>query len=313
MFDALADALPRRIRFGSSSWTYPGWRGLVYSSAYPASGAVAAMLREYARWPLFRTVGIDSTFYRPPTAEMLREYAAQLPDGFPCVSKVWDRITIHTFGRSHAAQAGHRNDDFLNAGLFCDAVLDVYRDAFAGHAGPHLFEFQAIPRAARIGADAFAERLDRFFERLPRGARYAVEIRNPDYLVPAYFAVLRQHDVAHVFNSWTHMPSIGEQLDLADCITAPFVVCRALLRPGRADADARVAFEPFDRVRSEEAAVRSDIVRLVKATIALDADGFVLVNNRLEGCAPLTIAAVARELMAGRGVDTSKFLGTLSS
>ena len=55
------------------------------------------MLEEYAAFPLFRTVGIDSTFYAPPTEETLRGWARHLPPGFPCVSKVWDRITIHTF------------------------------------------------------------------------------------------------------------------------------------------------------------------------------------------------------------------------
>lgn len=255
------------------------------------------MLGEYARWPLFGTVGIDSTFYRPPSPEMLEEYAAELPADFRCVSKVWDRITIHTFGRSHPGAAGHRNDDFLNADLFLDTIYDVYRDHFGGHTGPFVFEFQAIPRSARLDGSAFADQLDRFFGRLPRGAPYAVEMRNADLLTPAYFAVLREHGVAHVFNSWTHMPSIGEQLDLPDSFTAPFTVCRALLRPGRADADARAALEPFDRVRSVETAVRRDLVRLAKATIERDGDAYIVVNNRLEGCAPLTIEAVARMLV----------------
>ena len=79
--------------------------------------------------------------------------------------------------------------------------------------------------------------------------------------------------------------------------TAPFTVCRALLRPGRADPEARAALEPFDRVRSVEAAVRHDLVRLAKATIERDADAYIVVNNRLEGCAPLTIEAVARMLV----------------
>jgi uncharacterized protein YecE (DUF72 family) len=269
----------------------------VYHTRYPASGATARMLGEYARWPLFRTVGIDSTFYRPPTAEMLDEYAAELPDGFECVSKVWDRITIHTFGRSHPGAAGHRNEDFLNADLFCDAIYDVYRDHFSGHAGPFVFEFQAIPRSARLGVEAFAELLDRFFNRLPRGARYAVEIRNPEFLAPPYFAVLREHDVAHVFNSWTHMPPIGQQLDLPDSLTTSFTVCRALLRPGRADADARAALEPFDRVHTVEPEVRRDIVRLAKATLERDADSYIVINNRLEGCAPLTVEALAATLL----------------
>ncbi|MEP6474001.1 MAG: DUF72 domain-containing protein, partial [Gemmatimonadota bacterium] len=92
---ALAARIPPGIRFGTSSWTYPGWQGLVYQQKYPKTGAAARMLEEYARYPLFRTVGIDSSFYSPPTSKTLAEYSAHLPAGFPCVSKVWDRITVH--------------------------------------------------------------------------------------------------------------------------------------------------------------------------------------------------------------------------
>ena len=94
---ALAAALPELIRFGTSSWTYPGWQGHVYHQTYPKAGAAAAMLAEYARFPLFRTVGIDSTFYAPPTPATLAAYGAALPPAFPCVSKVWDRVTMHSF------------------------------------------------------------------------------------------------------------------------------------------------------------------------------------------------------------------------
>jgi uncharacterized protein YecE (DUF72 family) len=286
-WNGLAERIPPRVRFGSSSWTYPDWRGLVYHRTYPRTGAAAAMLAEYARFPLFGTVGIDSTFYRPPEAATLRRYAAELPEGFPCVSKAWDRLTVYD------------SDHFLDAALFREVMLDPYLEHFAANMGPFVFEFQAVPRAAGVGADVFADRLDQFLGQLPRSGRYAVEVRNPGFLTPAYFAVLREHDVAHVFNSWTRMPSIGQQLELGDSITAPFVVCRALLRPGRTDADARETLAPFDRIRSEEPEVRSDIVRLIKATIRRDGDVFILVNNRLEGCSPLTIAALIEELTAG--------------
>ncbi len=86
--EALARALPPEIRFGTSSWNYPGWRGLVYQRSYRGRGASAEMLEEYAPFPLFRTVGIDSSFYAPPTPETLESYARHLPAGFPCVSKV---------------------------------------------------------------------------------------------------------------------------------------------------------------------------------------------------------------------------------
>ena len=57
----LRAAIPAGVRFGTSTWNYPGWKGLVYQQDYPASGAVAEMLEEYARYPLFGTVGIDAS------------------------------------------------------------------------------------------------------------------------------------------------------------------------------------------------------------------------------------------------------------
>lgn len=293
----LAAGVPELIHFGTSTWTYPGWTGLVYQREYPATGASAAMLGEYARWPLFRTVGIDSFFYRPPSAKTLAEYAAVLPPGFPCLSKVWERITAHTFANPRdKARWGERNPDWLNADLFRRDVLEPMQQHFADHLGPLIFEFQAIAKKTGMKPADFAQALDRFFGALPVGPRYAVEIRNEDFLSEEYFAVLRTHGVAHVFASWTRMPSIGEQLVLHDAITAPFIVSRALLRPGRSYAQAVDAFAPYDRIQDENPSLRADLVALARAALEMRVPAYLIVNNRAEGCAPLTIAAVAERL-----------------
>lgn len=295
----LAAGVPELIHFGTSTWTYPGWTGLVYQREYPATGASAAMLGEYARWPLFRTVGIDSFFYRPPSAKTLAEYAAVLPPGFPCLSKVWERITAHTFANPRdKARWGERNPDWLNAELFRRDVLEPMQEHFADHLGPLIFEFQAIAKKTGMKPADFAQALDRFFGALPVGPRYAVEIRNEDFLSEEYFAVLRTHGVAHVFASWTRMPSIGEQLVLHDAITAPFIVSRALLRPGRSYAQAVDAFAPYDRIQDENPSLRGDLVALARAALEMRVPAYLIVNNRAEGCAPLTIAAVAERLTA---------------
>ena len=131
------------------------------------------------------------------------------------MSKVWNQLTVHTFSKAQdKARAGQRNPDFLNPDLFLEAVYEPYRRYFADHAGPFVFEFQAIGRGSGMTPERFADRLDEFFSALPREAMYAVEIRNEEFLTPMYFAVLREHGVAHVFNSWTRMPPIGDQLDL---------------------------------------------------------------------------------------------------
>ncbi len=295
---ALAGRLPATIRFGTSSWTYPAWEGLIYSRRFPATGAGPAMLAEYARWPLFRTVGIDSFFYAPPAPRMLEAYAGALPAGFPCVSKVWERITTHTFTSPRERQhRGEVNPDWLNADLFIGEVLAPLREHFASHTGPLVFEFTPIARTAGLPAAEFAERLDRFLGALPTEFRYATEIRNEEFLTPEYFAVLRNHHVAHVFNSWTRMPSIGEQLLLHDAITADFVVARALLRPGRSYAKAVESFAPYDRIKEPLPELRRDLAALVQTAIDLRLAAYVVVNNRAEGCAPLTIAAVVRRLL----------------
>lgn len=293
----IASRVPELIRFGTSSWTYPGWKGLIYEKDYPATGAGARMLAEYANWPLFRTVGVDSFFYAPPSAKTLAGYAEALPAGFDCVTKVWDRITAHTFANPREkARWGQLNPDWLNAQLFLDEVVGPMQQHFAGHIGPFVFELQTIARKEQLAPSLFAERLDCFFSALPADLRYAVEIRNSEYLSPEYFAVLRTHGVAHVFNSWTRMPAIGEQLLLHDSITANFVISRALLRPGRTYSEAVDAFAPYDHVQDENPTMRADLVALAKAALELRIPAYLIVNNRAEGSAPLTIAAIARRL-----------------
>ena len=285
------------MRFGASSWNYPGWRGLVYHREYEGRGASARMLEEYARFPLFRTVGIDSSFYAPPTEAVLSSYAERLPAGFPCVSKVWNQLTVQTFTKAqNQARAGQPNPDFLNPDLFLEAVYEPYQRYFAGHAGPLVFEFQAISHGSGMTAEGFAGRLDEFFSSLPREGRYAVEIRNEEFLTPMYFAVLREHGVAHVFNSWTRMPAIGDQLDLPGSVSGPFLVARALLQQGRTYDEAVDAFAPYDRIQDPSPRLRQDLLRLIETAVHTRIPAYLLVNNRAEGSAPLTIAEVLRML-----------------
>jgi len=298
-FERLRARIPPLVRFGTSTWNYPGWRGLVYHRDYGPKGAAARMLEEYAAFPLFGTVGVDSSYYGPPTEAVLQSYAEHTPPGFPFVSKVWSQLTVHTFTKAQdPARAGKVNPDFLNADLFGEEIYQLYQRHFADHTGPFIFEFQTLAKSSGIDAEGFATRLDEFFSALPREGQFAVEIRNEEFLTPMYFAVLREHGVAHVFSSWTRMPPRGHQLDLPGSITGSFIVARALLRPGRSYNEAVDAFAPYDRIREPNPKLRRDLVRLVEAAVKTRIPAYLLVNNRAEGSAPLTIAAVAELLQA---------------
>jgi len=290
---ALARRLPPELRFGTSTWTYPGWAGDVYHRRYKGAEP-ARRLEEYVRYPLFRTVGIDSAFYEPPGEHILAAYAKVLPPGFLCISKVWDRITAKRF--SHDKRwgdlAGQLNPDFLNVRLFQDAVLTPYAKAFRDHAGPFVFEFQAMRGKDRPDPIAWADQLDGFLTALPDDFRYAVELRTPELLTEFHGDVLRRHGVAHVFNSWTEMPSLGAQLALGWTMPAPFVVVRALMRPGLAYRDSIQRFEPYDRIREPSAEIRADLSKLMVAALKERHETYVVVNNRLEGNAPGTIRAL---------------------
>ena len=288
------------IRFGTSSFAYEGWKGIVYHERYREATFKVECLREYVQYPPFRTVGFDFPFYRPPTEAQLRRYASVLPPGFPVVSKVWEEITMPTFPDlpRHGPRAGEANSRYLDARAFREEVLPAYEKAFAdgGHTGPFVLEFPTEWDPTPARRTEFCARLDGFLAEVPAGFSYAVEIRTPAYFRREYFDVLRRRGAAHVFNWWTRTPALLEQWEAAQPLPAKFSVTRILVPPGMAYEDAVARFQPYDRLQAPREDMRRDLVRLIRHVTEAGADAFVLVNNRAEGCAPLTIRALAEEL-----------------
>ena len=141
----------------------------------------------------------------------------------------------------------------------------------------------------------FVSRLDPFLAALPSALRYAVEVRNRDYLVDHYFDCLRAHRSAHVFNAWTRMPTLAEQVALPGAFTADFTVVRALLRQGRAYEDAVAQFSPYDKPQDENPEARETLRALITRMRADRRDAYIFVNNRFEGNAPETIQAIVSD------------------
>ena len=288
------------IRFGTSTWTYEGWQGQVYMRQYAKTTFAQECLGEYCQYqhnnePLFRTVGNDSTFYRPPTANQLRRYLNQIPEDFEMCFKVWEEITIPRYA-THARygpRAGQSNPRFLDAQLFNEVVLTPYREAkFEPHAGPLLFEIQRHG----LSTDEFCSRLDGFLDKLPRDFRYAIEIRNPALLGPEYQKVLERHGVAHVYNHWSYMPALAEQHQRLGDFTAPFTVFRLLTPLKMSYEAAKKRAEPYTRIVEELSEMRRETVDLVRKAVAENRRAYVLVNNRSEGNAPLTIQGLTDQL-----------------
>ena len=287
------------IRFGTASFAYEGWKGIVYHDRYRASEFKVECLREYARYEPFRTVEFDFPFYRPPTETQLARYARALPKRFPVLSKVWEELTMPHFPEleRHGARAGQANPKYLDARAFLEEVLPPYARAFADNAGPFILEFGTERHPSAASRRVFVESLDRFLGEVAGPARrFAVEIRTPEYFVPEYFEVLRRRDAAHVFNWWTRTPPLLEQWEVAQPLPSATAVVRILVPPGMPYEQAVERFRPYDRILAPREDMRRDLVRLIRDIAAQGADAFILVNNRAEGCAPLTIRALASQL-----------------
>ncbi len=294
----LRDLAARQIFIGGSSWKYEGWFGQIYTrSRYMHRGRYSkklfeqTCLSEYAS--VFPTVCGDFAFYQFPTAEFWSKLFAQAPRDFQFAFKVPEQITCRVYPRHprYGPQAGLDNPLFLDADLFRESLvreLEPYRDRTA----LLIFEFGAFAPRAFPSPSEFLDRLDPFLAKLPGGFRYAVEIRTPDFLTPDYFNCLRSHGVAHVYNAWTKMPQLPEQIAIPDSMTADFLVTRALLKQGRPYEAAVDMFAPYTEIRDPNPFARQGIREIVEISKREKRTSFIFVNNRLEGNAPGTIVSI---------------------
>jgi uncharacterized protein YecE (DUF72 family) len=291
----------RGVYLGTSSWKYLGWRGQLYDETrYVFKGRFAEArfnrhcLAEYAE--VFKTVCVDAAYYTFPSRPYLEGMMEQAPADFLFAFKVTDEITIKRFTNlaRFGPRAGQPNENFLDAGLFAAEFLGPC-EPFRKKIGLLMFEFSRFyPTDYAHGRDFLAE-LDRFLGKLPPGWPYGVEIRNRTFLRPEYFALLARHGVAHIFNNWADMPTVGEQWALPDSHTAPRLVgARFLLKPGRGYGQAVRAFTPYDRVKEPNPEARAAGAKLIQegAAAGPQRKTFIYVNNRLEGNALETIDAM---------------------
>ncbi len=303
----LAELAAAGVYLGTSSWKYPGWLGQLYArdryvwrGRYAESRFERHCLAEYAE--VFKTVCVDAAYYRFPDHGYLGNLAGQVPDDFQFAFKVTDEITIKKFPNlpRFGQRAGRPNENFLNADLFASAFLGPC-EAFRPKVGLLMFEFSRFYPADFARGRDFVEALDAFLGRLPRGWPYGVEIRNRNFLQREYFATLARHRVTHVFNSWEAMPPVDEQLALPGSLTHPdCAAVRLLLQPGRRYEDAVKLFSPYDRLKDPQPASRAAAAKLIRAAHQTGQPRrvFVYVNNRFEGNAPGTIAAILEQSAA---------------
>lgn len=272
------------LNFGTCSWNYPSWLGLVYD--WPQDRA-ADYLPDYARH--FGTVEIDSWFYQIPSPRDAKAYAEAVPDTFRFTVKAWRGLTGP--GRPEAPNPDFLNPDSLARFLDAGAALWPKTDFV-------MLEFGYLNRQLWPGGpQAFLEALDRFSAqvRARLGAlpvQLAVEGRNGPWLDRAWFRALQAAGLAPVLSQRQYLPPVQTLAPLRDLWPRSFVL--RLLGEDRAGMEERTG-ERWDQI----VAPAPDLPSLAGFLKTLDTEGFevtVNVNNHWEGCSPRSIARLRAAL-----------------
>jgi uncharacterized protein YecE (DUF72 family) len=298
---ATARQLPATVYLGTSSWSFPGWKGLVYGDSVSKGRLAGAGLAAYAQHPLLRTVGIDRTYYAPIRREAFAAYAVAVPADFRFLVKAHERCTVARFANHprYGAQRGTGNDLFLHAGYAADAVVGPAVDGLGERVGVLLFQFPPQDVKAMGGSAGFAERLHGFLTALPRGPLYAVELRSPALVTREYGQALEESGACHCFNLHPSMPDPDEQERLLGGARMPATVVRWMLAPHLGYEAARDRYEPFDRIVDDDPGARAAVAAHCLRAVAARRPAFVIINNKAEGSAPLSVFHLAGAIVDG--------------
>jgi uncharacterized protein YecE (DUF72 family) len=265
----LSHPLPKTLRLGASSWSSADWVG----PFYPPQTSAADFLACYAQH--FSTVEVDATFYRPPSAAMVRNWAQRTPPGFVFAAKFPRAITHDKVMTDCATEV----TEFLGAMELLGEKL-----------GPLLLQFPYFNRQAFPTAAPFLARLKPFLASLPAGFSYALELRNKQWIGPPLLQILRQRGVALALIDHPWMTPVQQLMKAVDPITAPFVYLRWL--GDRKGIEEQT--QHWDRTIVDRESDLAHWIPVVRQLLARELAVYGYFNNHYAGFAPGSIALFER-------------------
>ncbi len=244
------------IRLGTQGWSYPDWVG----TFFPPGSKQEHYLPFYAE--VFDTVELDTTFYHPPRASVVRSWARHTPESFRFAAKVPQAIT-HT---ARLAGMGEQLQAFARS-----------LEPLGERMGPLLVQLPAEFERdeGTVGL------LERFLAAAPAGVRLAVEFRHRSWHREETYALLRSRRAAIAWTEWRDLPRVTE-------VTTDFLYLRWL-------GDRR-AIERYDRVQIDRsdsfAAWERDLTRVFPQVREV----FGYFNNHWAGHSPASANEMKRRL-----------------
>jgi len=305
----LAAALPPQLRLGGSTWSYPGWAGLVWDREYPAPRLSREGLRAYAAHPLLGAVCIDRSFYRPLDALQYGRYAAQVGEAFRFTVKAPSLVADAQL-RGEDGRGREPNPAFLAPALAWREFVEPALAGLGAKTGALVFQLSPLAPAQLARMDEQFARLAAMLAALPAPAALrerapdaviAVEVRDAAWLAPPLVELLRRHGATYCLGLHPKLPPIGQQLWLLRALWPGPLVCRwhlhAALGPfGYEEAERRYA--PFGRLLDPDPTMRATLARVIRGTTGAGQPAFVTISNHAEGCAPPSVRELARAIGA---------------
>jgi uncharacterized protein YecE (DUF72 family) len=292
----LARELPHHLYLGTSSWFFPGWRGLVWDRAADEATLSRHGLAAYAQHPLLATVCVDRAFYAPLTRDQYAGYAGQVPASFRFVVKAPGAVT-HSWVRDREGKP-QSNPAFLDAEMAAAQFVAPCVEGLGDKAGVLLFQFPPLGRAQLRDPRRFVQRLQTFLGALPTGPFYAVEVRDAGLITRRFVGALREVGAHYSVSVHPRLPAVVVQATaMAGAGPAPLVV-RWNLNPREGYEAAKARYAPFDRLVDEDVSTRESIARLAAAALRAGEPAYLIANNKAEGSAPLTLTRLGGSIAA---------------
>ncbi len=290
----LARELPAQLYLGTSSWAFPGWKGLVYGCPADRRTLARRGLSAYARHPLLRTVSLDRSYYGPIPPRDYRSYVEAVPAWFRFLVKAPRRITA-AFLRDERRGGFRMNADYLDPVVAAEGFLKPLQEGLGGRLGAVVLQFPPQGRPVVKDPARFAERLGMVLEALGPGALRVVELRDPQLLTPALINLLARTGAGLCVGVHPRMPDLGEQLRQARSLKGPLVV-RWNLGAGLGYEEAKARYAPFNRLRAEDLPTRRALAETAVDAIGEGRQVYIAINNKAEGSAPLSVLRLAQEI-----------------
>ena len=242
---------------------------------------------------------MDRTYYRPMTAAQFAAYAEQVPDTYRFLVKAHEYCTLNRFSDHprYGTRRGQQNGLFLCPQYATQEVVGPFMDGLQDRAGPLLFQFSPQNFAQIGGPEYFVERLYQFLDVLPHGSLYAVELRNAEVCTPKYVDALSAAGACHCLNGHPSMPPIRDQAALAQPEPTLAVAIRWMQERHLSYQAAREMYAPFNQIVDADLTSRNAIAASCLYATGRHHPAYVIVNNKAEGSAPLSIFHLSEQIV----------------